>query len=166
MSRAHALACRAFGTMARPKLKKVLRARPLRRGAVGAVEAPIATEPGRPILRAWWQDDRTRFVLAFAALAGCMLAFYYFPRTDQDAVERRTAEYLRLYTRMVSWPIGIFDHGVSAHGNLVAGRFSMQIDDLDRERLTRARRSDAYPTTSNGRIISFAACSSRWQCHT
>jgi exosortase/archaeosortase family protein len=78
-------------------------------------------------LRGWWGDDRTRFVVAFVLLAGCLLAFYYFPRTDNDAIESWTAEYLRLYTRVVSWPIRVFDPGASAHGNLVAGRFSMQV---------------------------------------
>jgi exosortase H (IPTLxxWG-CTERM-specific) len=78
-------------------------------------------------LRARWWDDRTRFVLAFTLVAGSLLAFYYLPRTADDAVERWTSAYLRIYTRMASWPIGIFDPNVSAHGNLLAGRFSMQI---------------------------------------
>jgi exosortase/archaeosortase family protein len=81
----------------------------------------------RGLRRAWLQDDRTRFVVVFAVVSGCLLAFYYYPRTNADAVERWTGEYLRLYTRLVSWPIGVFDPTVSAHGNLVAGRFSMQI---------------------------------------
>jgi exosortase/archaeosortase family protein len=76
---------------------------------------------------AWWRDDRTRFVVAFTVLATALLAFYYFPRTGDDVVEQWTASYLRLYTRVASWPIGIFDRQVSAHGNLIAGRFSMQI---------------------------------------
>ncbi len=113
--------------MARSKKKKTRRAPSTPASAVAQAERPVVHEPFRQRAALWWRDDRTRFVVAFVVLAGCMLAFYYFPRTDESPVERWTAEYLRLYTRMVSWPIAIFDRGVSAHGNLIAGRFSMQI---------------------------------------
>lgn len=79
------------------------------------------------LCRRWLRDDRRRFALLFAVVSGCLLGFYYFPRTSADLVERWTGEYLSLYTQVVSWPIALFDRGVSAHGNLVAGRFSMQI---------------------------------------
>jgi exosortase/archaeosortase family protein len=113
--------------MAPPGDEKARHAATTRPVPIGRSRAPIVRELLRRSLGAWWQDERTRFVLGFTVLAGCMLAFYYFPRTDGDAVERWTDDYLRIYTRLVSWPIGIFDHDVSAHGNLVAGRFSMQI---------------------------------------
>jgi exosortase/archaeosortase family protein len=90
------------------------------KGAVGREPAPLSR--GR-----WWRSERVRFVVAFTLLAGSLLAFYYFPRAPDDTVERWTALYLRAYTHVVSWPIRIFDPHVSAHGNLIAGRFSMQI---------------------------------------
>jgi exosortase H (IPTLxxWG-CTERM-specific) len=90
-------------------------------------EGSLASAPPPWSFRAWWRSDQTRFVLAFIAVAGCLLTVYYLPRTSDDAVERWTAAYLRLYTRVVAWPIGVFDPHVSAHGNLLAGRFSMQI---------------------------------------
>jgi exosortase/archaeosortase family protein len=74
-----------------------------------------------------WEDDRARFVLAFSTLAGLLLGVYYFPRGSEDLLERWTADYLRLYTRLVARAIGAFDPLAMAHGNLVSGRFSMQI---------------------------------------
>lgn len=65
--------------------------------------------------------------MAFAIIAGCLLTLYYFPRGSESAGERWTAEYLRLYTRLTRIPIAIFDPNVSAHGNTVSGRFTMQI---------------------------------------
>jgi exosortase/archaeosortase family protein len=74
-----------------------------------------------------WEDDRARFVLAFTTIAGLLLSVYYFPRGSGDLFEQWTAEYLRLYTRLVARAIGAFDPLVTAHGNLVSGRFSMQV---------------------------------------
>jgi exosortase/archaeosortase family protein len=113
--------------MARQRQKKNRRAGGAAATPVARVEAPAAGVSYRQRVEAGWRDDRTRFVVAFVVLAGCMLAFYYFPRTAESSVERLTADYLRLYTRMVSWPIRLFDREASAHGNLIAGRFSMQI---------------------------------------
>ena len=79
------------------------------------------------LCRRWLSDERRRFAVVFSAVAGCLLAFYYFPRTGADAVERWTGEYLRVYTQLASWPIALFDTGVAVHGNLIAGRFSMEI---------------------------------------
>jgi len=73
------------------------------------------------------EDGRARFVLAFTVIAACLLSVYYFPRASESTIERWTAEYLRMYTRMVRVPIAMFDPSVSAHGNTVSGRFSMQI---------------------------------------
>jgi exosortase/archaeosortase family protein len=73
------------------------------------------------------KDERTRFALAFAAIAGCLLILYYLPRHDNDRVERWMAEYLRLYARLVGFVVRIFDPNVTVYGNTVAGRFSMQI---------------------------------------
>jgi exosortase/archaeosortase family protein len=79
------------------------------------------------IAAAFWADERRRFAVLFTALAGGLLAFYYFPRGDDSAVERFTREYLRAYTRMLSIVLAPFDPGVQSHGNLLIGRFSMQI---------------------------------------
>jgi exosortase/archaeosortase family protein len=87
----------------------------------------VGAEPDRLSPRPHGHDDRTRFVVAFTLLAGCLLAFYYFPRSSDSLVERWTAEYLRIYTHLALWPIRILDPQASAHGNLVVGRFSMQI---------------------------------------
>jgi exosortase/archaeosortase family protein len=86
--------------------------------AAGAEDSP-ATSP--------WLGERARFVLGFSLVAGLLFALYYYPRSPADPLERWTADYLRLYTRAASWSIGLFDAQVSAHGNLIAGRFSMQI---------------------------------------
>ena len=74
-----------------------------------------------------WRDDRTRFSIAFAVIAGCLLGAYYFPRATDSTLEIWTADYLRLYTRAVALPIALFEPHLSAHGNLISGRFSMQI---------------------------------------
>jgi len=66
-------------------------------------------------------------VITFSLVAACLLGLYYFPRTSESVGERWTAEYLRLYTHLVKIPIAFFDPTVSAHGNTVSGRFSMQI---------------------------------------
>jgi exosortase/archaeosortase family protein len=85
--------------------------------------AQAIASPPRP----WWRDEQKRFVVAFTVLAASLLAFYYFPRSSDDTVERWTAAYLGLYTRVASSLIGVLDSHVAAHGNLVTGRFSMQI---------------------------------------
>jgi exosortase/archaeosortase family protein len=72
-------------------------------------------------------NEQARFALSFAAIAVGLLALYYFPRGNEDAVERWTASYLWLYTRVVGALIHVFDPLVTARGNVVAGRFSMQI---------------------------------------
>ena len=74
-----------------------------------------------------WADERRRFAILFTLLAGCLLGAYYFPRGDDSAVEHFTGEYLRGYTRMLGLVLVPFDPGVHARGNLVTGRFSMQI---------------------------------------
>jgi exosortase/archaeosortase family protein len=74
-----------------------------------------------------WRDEGTRFVVSFALIAGCLLALYYSPRGNESAVERFTSQYLCAYTRLVSYGIGVFDPHAFAHGNVVTGRFSMQI---------------------------------------
>lgn len=81
----------------------------------------------REIAARTWADDRRRFAISFALFAGALLAFYYYPRGSDSVVERLTAEYLRAYTRVVSLVLAPFDPGVRAHGNLLTGRFSMQI---------------------------------------
>jgi exosortase/archaeosortase family protein len=99
------------------------------RRAAGGPSAPAVARAAPPPRSRWsfLRDEQTRFGLSFAIIAGGLLAFYYFPRSGEDAVERWTASYLWLYTRVVGAAIGVFDPGVTAHGNVVAGRFSMQI---------------------------------------
>jgi exosortase/archaeosortase family protein len=79
------------------------------------------------IAAAFWADERRRFALLFTALAGGLLGFYYFPRGDDSAVEHFTREYLRAYTHMLSIVLAPFDPAVHSRGNLLSGRFSMQI---------------------------------------
>jgi len=79
------------------------------------------------IAAAFWADERRRFAVLFTAIAGGLLGFYYFPRGNDSAVEHFTGEYLRAYTRMLSLVLAPFDPAVQSHGNLVMGRFSMQI---------------------------------------
>ncbi|MGO9836078.1 MAG: hypothetical protein ACLP1X_17895 [Polyangiaceae bacterium] len=74
-----------------------------------------------------WRDDRARFSTAFVVIAGGLLVAYYFPRGSDSTVEQWTAEYLRFYTHAVALPIALFEPHVSAHGNVISGRFSMQI---------------------------------------
>jgi len=81
----------------------------------------------RSLCVAFWRDDRARFSVAFTIIAGSLLSAYYFPRGSDSAIESWTAEYLRLYTHAVAAPIALFEPHVSAHGNLISGRFSMQI---------------------------------------
>jgi exosortase/archaeosortase family protein len=74
-----------------------------------------------------WADERRRFAILFTLLAGWLLGFYYFPRGEGSAVEHFTGEYLRGYTHVLRLVLLPFDPGISARGNLVTGRFSMQI---------------------------------------
>lgn len=73
------------------------------------------------------RDDRVRFAIVFVTIAAVLLAVYYFPRGTESAGERWTSEYLRFYTRLAGFAISLFDRTASTHGNLVTGRFSMQI---------------------------------------
>jgi exosortase H (IPTLxxWG-CTERM-specific) len=79
-------------------------------------------EPSNP-----GQRDRARFAVVFVLLASSLLVLYYFPRGPGSTIEALTADYLRFYTRMVSLAVGLVDPGASAHGNVVSGRFTMQI---------------------------------------
>lgn len=98
------------------------------RTARRAAEPEVAVRDPPPRSRwAFWRYEQARFALSFAAIAGGLLAVYYFPRDGDDAVERWTASYLWLYTRLVGAAIRVFDPVVTAHGNVVAGRFTMQI---------------------------------------
>jgi len=90
-------------------------------------KASDGVETKRPIRRPFWRNEQTRFVVAFAVIAGALMALYYYPRGIESPAERFTSEYLRVYTHMVSLGIGLFDPHASAHGNIVTGRFSMQI---------------------------------------
>jgi exosortase/archaeosortase family protein len=72
-------------------------------------------------------DERARFAALFVLIAGVLLTAYYAPREADSTLERWTGEYLRVYTRMVSFCIAAFDRTATSHGNIVSGRFSMQI---------------------------------------
>jgi exosortase/archaeosortase family protein len=74
-----------------------------------------------------WRDEPSRFAFLFAVIAGSLLAVYYFPRTNEDLLERWTASYLWLYTRAVGTILYVFDPHVTAHGNIVSGPFTMRI---------------------------------------
>jgi exosortase/archaeosortase family protein len=74
-----------------------------------------------------WNDDRARFLIVFVVVAGALFALYYFPRDHRSGFERSTVEYLCAYTRMASFVIGLSDARVLTHGNVVDGRFSMEI---------------------------------------
>jgi exosortase H (IPTLxxWG-CTERM-specific) len=113
--------------MARPRHKKARRSKLSHFARISPTLRPIQGQPLTSPSRPWWHDERKRFVAAFTVVAVSLLAFYYFPRTGEDTVERWTAAYLGLYARVASWLIGVFDPHVSAHGNRVVGQFSMQI---------------------------------------
>jgi exosortase/archaeosortase family protein len=84
--------------------------------------APRSSPTWRP-----WHDERVGFALTFALISGVLFSLYYFPRSASDTLERWTYAYLRVYARVVSFAIAIFDPHVMVSGNTVAGRFSMQI---------------------------------------
>jgi exosortase/archaeosortase family protein len=68
-----------------------------------------------------------RFVLRAGVLAAFALAVYHFPYAEGGWARGAFAAYLRGYARLAGLVIRLFDHQSHVVGDVIAGRFSMQI---------------------------------------
>ncbi len=69
----------------------------------------------------------TRFALLFAALSAALFGVYFFPYAERGGSESFFAVYLARYASLVGYALRLVEPHVSVSGNVVAGRFSMQI---------------------------------------
>jgi exosortase H (IPTLxxWG-CTERM-specific) len=68
-----------------------------------------------------------RFAVTFAVLSAVLFGAYFFPYAERGGSETAFAGYLARYAALVGHALRLVEPHVSVTGNIVSGRFSMQI---------------------------------------
>jgi exosortase/archaeosortase len=125
---------------------------------MGKVARPAMAAPNETTLprRIWFREEPWRFVLVAAFLMVVSYTLLYFPYLAGSLPARMLTSYLRLVARLSATGAWIFDHRVFASGDVVQGRFQLQIvldcAALDAQALF-ASAVLAFPTTGLKRAL-------------
>jgi exosortase/archaeosortase family protein len=78
-------------------------------------------------LRFWSRETPAGFVTRFAVIGGLLFGAYAFPFELFGVEQRWLTWYLEAYAQLAGGVLGLFEQGVSVTGNVIDGRFPLQI---------------------------------------
>jgi exosortase/archaeosortase family protein len=79
------------------------------------------------LLGFWSRETAAGFVLRFTIIGGLLLGLYAFPFELFGVEQRWLTWYLEGYAKLAGGLLGLFEEGVSVSGNVIEGRFPLQI---------------------------------------
>jgi exosortase/archaeosortase family protein len=114
----------------------------------------------RTLAKAWWARTDVRFAVVFVSLAGVLSLVYAFPYASGGWVDRALTSYLAAYARAAGALVSVFDRDVSVSGQLILGRYPLQVvKDCDaiETKILFASAVIAFPAPWKKRLVGVAA---------